>query len=77
MSSEVAEWSNDDECKMMLSILKDLKAVNDLAQRCIRDIQEYTDLSKDFPHRDNMLLVVSDHRGVFQDLRKQSLQLNL
>ena len=69
MSSEVAEWSNDDECKMMLSILKDLKAVNDLAQRCIKDIQEYTD----FPHRDNMLLVVSDHRGVFQDLRKQSL----
>ena len=77
MSSEVGEWSNNDEYKMMLSVLKDLKVVNDLAERCIKDIQEYADLSKDSAHKDNILLVVSDHRGVFQDLRKQSLQQNL
>ena len=73
MSLEVADRRNNDEYKMMLIILKDLKVVNDLAERCIKDIQEYTNLSKDSAHKDNILLVVADHRGVFQDLRKQSL----
>ena len=77
MSLEVADRRNNDEYKMMLIILKDLKVVNDLAERCIKDIQQYADLSKDSAHRDNILLVVSDHRGVFQDLRKQALQMNL
>ena len=77
MSAEVVEWNEDDEYKMMLRVLKDLKVVNDLAERCIKDIQEYANLSKDSAHRDNILLVVSDHRGVSQDLRKQPLQMNL
>ena len=54
-------------------VVRDLKVVNDLAERCIKDIQEYANLAKDSVHRDNILLFVSDHRGVFQDLRKQAL----
>ena len=77
MSAEVVDWNEDDEYKMILRVLKDLKVVNDLAEQCIKDIQEYANLSKDSAHRDNILLVVSDHRGVFQDLRKQALQMNL
>ena len=73
MSAEVVEWNEDDEYKMMLRVLKDLKVVNDLAERCIKDIQEYADLSKDSAHRNNILLVVSDHRGVFQDFGQKKI----
>ena len=57
MSLEVADRRNNDEYKMMLIIWKDLKVVNDLAERCIKDIQEYANLSKDSAHKDNILLV--------------------
>ena len=71
---EVNDWSKDDEYQRMRSYLSDLKVVNDLAERCIKDIQEYADLAKDSVYREAILLVASDHRGVLQDLRKQALR---
>ena len=50
-----------------------LKVVNDLAERCVSAIQTYRDMAQDSKHRDEILLVASDHRSVFQDLRKQAL----
>ena len=70
----VTGWSDTDEYKMMHNVFKDLKVVNDLAERCIKDIQEYANIAKDSDRREDILLVVSDHRGVFQDLRKQALR---
>lgn len=71
---EIFHWSQHDEYERMRLFLSDLKVVNDLAERCIKDIQEYADIAKDSTYRDAILLVASDHRGVFQDLRKQSLR---
>ena len=76
LTSDIMDWNTDEEYRSMVTILKDLKVVNDLAERCVKDIQEYADLTKDSGHRDNILLVVSDHRGVFQDLRKEALFSN-
>ena len=45
--------------------LYDIKAVNDLVGRCIKDIQEYTEMAKDFKYRDDIVLVVTDYRGTF------------
>ena len=59
---------------MMLKVLKDLKVVNELAERCIQDIEVFANAAKDSQYREDILLVVSDHRGVFQDLRKQALR---
>ena len=73
LHKDTREWSSEAEYNMMRDLVRDLKVVNDLAERCIKDIQEYANLAKDSVHRDNILLVVSDHRGVFQDLRKQAL----
>ena len=57
----------------MLFVLTDLKVVNDLAERCVKDVEDYANTSKDPEHRDNILMVATDHRGLFQDLRKGSL----
>ena len=52
--------------------LRDLQVVNDTAERCIKDVTEYAYLA----HREDILLVVSDHRHVIQDIRKQALGMN-
>ena len=58
----------------MKLLLCDLKVVNDLAERCVKDMQTYADLSKDSKYRDDILIVASDNRGVFSDLRKRALR---
>ena len=57
----------------VLAFLSDLKVVNDAAERCIKDIQEYKNAANDSAHRKDILLVVNDHRDVFQFLRRQAL----
>ena len=54
----------------MEAIIKDLKVVNDLEEHCIKDIQEFADLAKDSQYREDILIVTTDHKGVFQDLQK-------
>ena len=56
------------DSKRMKAIIKYLKVVNDLAERYIKDIQEHADLAKDLKYREDILIVVADYRGVFQDL---------
>ena len=58
----------------MRKILGDIKVVNDLAERCVKDVQTYADLAKDSEYREDILVIASDHRGVLQDLRKQALR---
>ena len=61
LTDEVHNWATHEEYCQMLDILKDLKVVNDLAERCIKDIEEYADITKDSQYREDILLVVSDH----------------
>ena len=41
------EWDSEPEYNMMRDVIKDLKVANDLAERCIKDIQEYANLAKE------------------------------
>ena len=74
LATDVSEWENDQEYCQMLSCIKDLKVVNDCAERCIKDITEYANAAKDSEYREDILVVATDHRGVFQDMRKQAIK---
>ena len=74
LNSDPIEWENVGEYQRMYNFVRELKVVNDLAERCVKDIEEYKNMAKDSEHRDEILTVASDHRGVFQDLRKQALR---
>ena len=50
---DVSDWESDAEYIRMNACLRDLKVVNDLAERCIKDIQEYADLAKDSQYRED------------------------
>ena len=73
LEDDVEDWQDNEEYVRMKHLLMDLKVVNDLAERCVKDVEEYANASKDPEHRDNILLVATDHRGLFQDTRKGSL----
>ena len=73
LQKNVEDWEDDGEYMRMKNCLRDLKVVNDLAERCIKDIQEYTNLAKDSQYQEDILIVATDHRGIFQDLRKRAL----
>ena len=56
-------------------MLKDLKVINDYAERYIKDITEYANAAQDSQHRD-ILLVVEDHRSVMKDITRDGLANN-
>ena len=74
LNTDPGEWLKAEEYQRMSNFIRDLKVVNDLAERCVKDIQDYKNTANDAVHRDEILTVASDHRGVFQDLRKQALR---
>ena len=67
-------WGDEEEYQQMENLLHDLKVVNDLAERCVKDVEEFRNAAKDPKHRDDILVVATDHRGVFKDLRKAALR---
>jgi len=66
LSEDVEQWEFDAEFTYMHHLLHDLKVVNDLAERCVKDVEEFVNASKDPEHRDNILLVATDHRGALK-----------
>ena len=73
LQKNVNDWEDDAEYMRMKNCLQDLKVVNDLAERCIKDILDYADLAKDSQYQEDIVIVATDHRGILQDLRKQAL----
>ena len=51
------EWTRDADYQQMSAILSDLAVVNDAAERCVRDIQEYANAANDGNQRGNIILV--------------------
>ena len=44
LTSDVELWKDDPEYQTMMSILVDLKVVNDLAEKCVKDVETYTQI---------------------------------
>ena len=73
LRNEVSEWENNEQYIYLKTSLSDLKVVSDVAERCIKDIQDYVEAAQNAKYRDDILIVATDHRSIFQDLRKQAL----
>ena len=66
----VEEWEQCQDYRDVASFLKDLKVVNDAAERCIKDVTDYRDIAQDSQYREDILLVVNDYRHVIHELIK-------
>ena len=47
LSDDVERWEFDNEFKFMQILLFDLQVVKDLAERCVRDVEDFSNASKD------------------------------
>ena len=47
LNKDVGDWNEDEEYNRMRHMLRDLKVVIDLAERCVKDVEEYANASKD------------------------------
>ena len=63
------KWFNDEEYQRISNFIRDLKVVNNLAERCVKDIQDYNNTANDAVHRDvsefnlsfyNTILILND-----------------
>ena len=53
--------------------VSELKVTNDAAERGVKNAQEVADVSRNPLHRENVMLVINDHRGRMARLRKADL----
>ena len=63
LRERVENWENDINYKTTLAIAKDITVVNDCAERAVKDVEEYANLTKDSAHKDSIILVANDHRA--------------
>ena len=56
------EWYQDQGYFNMAQVVRQLAVVNDAAERCFKDIQEYANAAQDGQHRENIMLVSGSHR---------------
>ena len=73
LQKDVDEWDADDKYERIKECLHYLKVVNDLAEPCLKETQEYADLAKYCQYEEDLLIAAADHRGVFKDLKKRAL----
>ena len=71
------EWTRDADYQQMSAILSDLAVVNDAAERCVRDIQEYANAANDGNQWGNIILVSTSHCVRIPTFLKKEMEENL
>ena len=66
LSDPVEDWFSSDEYLSLHEHIRDLKVVNDIAERCCKDMTEYAHLAKDGDYREDILYVVTEHRKLLK-----------
>ena len=61
----------------MSAVIRDLAVVNDTAERCIKDIQDYANAANGGDHRGNIILVSASHGIKIPSFLKYEMEENL
>ena len=72
----VEQWENDQEFQEMKSIVAKVEVVNDCAERCIKDIQEFANASRSEDQRRRIILVSNSHRVKIPEYKRNELDEN-
>ena len=66
-------WINHPSYQYLHNFCKDLQVVNDPAERAVKDVQDFAQMTRDPADQDNVILVANDHRGRVACFRKGNL----
>ena len=73
LKEDPAVWTDYEEYMRLSKWVRQLQVTNDAAERAVKNAQEVADLTRDPAHRENVVLVMNDHRGRMARLRKADL----
>ena len=71
--TEPATWPLSPAYQELRDLTRDMKVVNDSAERAVKDVQEYANMTRDAGHIDDVILVGIDHCFRLSHLRKADL----
>ena len=75
LKEPVDTWQDDSDYAKAHSIVKNLKVVNDVAERGIKMMSDYAEkITTDHQHRQVLLQVVEKHRNFFPSYQKKALK---
>lgn len=78
ISKDPLEWENDPNYNIGLQIIKDLRVVNDSAERGVKLMQEFNNvLTRNEEEKQFVMQIVSDYRKRYPDTKKTTLMQNL
>lgn len=74
LQTPVADWPLSADFRLLQGLVEGLEVVNDGAERSIKDVTEYADITQDGLMRDDYIVVANSYRDVFHSLRRDALR---
>ena len=74
LQTPVVQWPIDENYLQLHNLIKDLEVVNDGAERSIKGITEYANITQDGLMRDDYIMVANCHREIFHSLKRDALR---
>lgn len=74
LNHPVAQWDADPDYTTLNNLVKNLEVVNDGAERAIKDVTEYANITHDGNLRDDYIVVANCHRDIFHSLKRDALR---
>lgn len=62
LSIDPSLWENEADYQLLSETIHSITAVNDVAERAVRDVTQYIDYSQDAERNNDVILVVNSHR---------------
>ena len=61
----------------MAEIIHSLSVVNDTAERCVKNVQDFANAARDGTHRERIILVANSHRVKIPSFTKNEMEENI
>ena len=71
------QWITDERYRQMAQVMKSLSVVNDTAERCVKNVQDFANAARDGQHRGRIILVANDHRVKIPTFLKNTMEENM
>lgn len=71
------EWATHPDYHEMAEVIKALSVVNDTAERCVKNVQDFANASRDGRHRGQIILVADSHRIKIPSFSKNEMEENI
>ncbi len=70
----VAQWATDAQYIIIDNMIHNLEVVNDGAERAIKDVMEYAQITHNGNLQDDYIVIENCHRDIFHSLKRDALR---